>query len=236
MALALTDDCDLGWIRRFASGLANDQRTFGLSLLGGDTTRTVGALTIAITALGAVPRGGMITRAGAKAGDLVFVTGTIGDAGAGLQLLKKASGNRSGGYLVGRYRRPTPRLAIGRGLARIASAAIDVSDGLIADAGHIADCSGVQIAIDANRVPLSVAFRKQAGNSRRAVVSAVTSGDDYEIAFTCPQRNVPQLADLARKSGVPITAIGRVEKGKGVTLHSGKGRPIRLSRAGYTHF
>jgi thiamine-monophosphate kinase len=234
VCLALPADRSARWLGEFAGGLARDQRRFAISLLGGDTSKTPGPLTIAIAALGTVQRGKLISRGGARAGDLVFVSGAIGDAGAGLEMLKSRGSGK--GPLVRRYRLPTPRLSLGMKLVGIASAAIDVSDGLIADLGHVARVSGVHIAVAAAQVPLSHAFRKQFGTGERAVLRAATSGDDYEIAFTCPRSKAAKLASIARSSGIAVTEIGSVMKGSGVTLRGADGRALRLARAGYTHF
>ena len=236
MCLALPADRNTRWLRDFARGLARDQRTFAVSLLGGDTSRTPGPLTIAIAALGYVDRGRLTSRGGARVGDLVFVSGTIGDAGAGLEMLKAKRSSRRALPLVERYRRPVPRLSLGMRLVGIANAAIDVSDGLVADLGHIADVSGVHIVVDAARVPLSRAFRSEFGDGERARLRAATSGDDYEVAFTCPGSKASRLSAAARSSGVAITEIGRVEKGSGVLLRGTSGRPLRVARRGYTHF
>jgi thiamine-monophosphate kinase len=236
MCLALPADRKARWLQDFARGLARDQRTFAISLLGGDTSRTRGPLTIAIAALGYVHRGRLISRRGARVGDMVFVSGTIGDAGAGLEMLKTKRSSRGALPLIERYRRPVPRLSLGMRLVGIANAAIDVSDGLVADLGHIADVSGVHIAVDAARVPLSPAFRSEFGDGERAGSRAAISGDDYEVAFTCPRSKASKLSAVARASGVAITEIGSVEKGSGVTLRGTSGRPLRLARRGYTHF
>jgi thiamine-monophosphate kinase len=233
MALLLPEWPDMAWLRAFADGLAADQAAFGVSLMGGDTSTTAGPLAIAISAFGIVPQGAMIRRAGAQPGDLVFVSGTIGDAGGGLAVLKE---NRSDAFpeLVRRYRLPEPRLALGQSLRDIATASLDVSDGLIADLGHIADVSNVRIEVDAARIPLSSALRKLWGEG--AVVRAATSGDDYEITFTVPLRRRDDIADAAAKAGVAVTEIGRVASGKGVVLLDPSGNEIAIARTGYVHF
>ncbi len=169
MALLLPDWPDKAWLHAFADGLAADQATFGLSLMGGDTSATPGPLAVSISAFGFVPAGAMIRRAGAQPGDLVFVSGTIGDAGGGLAVLK---GNRSVPELVARYRLPEPRLALGPALRGIASASLDVSDGLMADLGHIAEVSKVRIEVDAARIPLSKALRSLWGDGADVAASA----------------------------------------------------------------
>ena len=227
------------WLARFAAGLAEDQKRFGVALSGGDTTASPGPLTISITALGTVPLGRMIRRKGARPRDVVFVTGTIGDAGAGLAVLKGegvglSDFNRSA--LISRYQLPEPRVALGRQLLGIASSALDVSDGLLADLGHIAKVSEARIAIDAAKIPVSDATQALCGQSQETIVRAATSGDDYEIAFTAPASARSRIEELSKSSGVAITEIGRVEAGTGAHLLDGKGKPIPVSRAGFTHF
>jgi len=227
------------WLTRFAAGLAEDQKRFAVTLSGGDTTASAGPLTISITALGSVPLGRMIRRKGARPRDAVFVTGTIGDAGAGLAVLKGegvglSDFNRSA--LISRYQLPEPRVALGRQLLGIASSALDVSDGLLADLGHIAKISEAKIAIDATKIPVSDATQALWGQSQETIVRAATSGDDYEIAFTAPASARPRVEELSRRSGVAITEIGRVEAGTGAHLLDDKGKPIAVPRAGFTHF
>ncbi len=237
LALSLPERIDLNWIEDFARGLGDDQTAFDLPLLGGDTTATPGPLTLAITAMGYVPAGKMIRRAGAMPGDGVFVSGTVGDAGGGLAILKgegAALGASERAQLTGRYRVPTPRLALGQGLRGIASAALDVSDGLIADLAHIAEVSGVRIVVEAERMPYSAALRALWGDTPKARLRAATSGDDYEIAFTARSDNA--VLEAARHAGVPVTRLGRVEAGSGVALLDSGGREITVPRAGFTHF
>ena len=231
LVLALPPSVDDAWLASFARGLADDQAAFGISLLGGDTTATPGPLTIAITALGHVPRGTMIRRSGAKPGDHVFVSGTIGDAGAGLALLQGGAGAPPSdyGFLVGRYRQPSPRLKLGVALRGVAHASLDVSDGLLADLGHIAEVSGVRITVEAAAVPRSDALRRLDPDG---VVQAVTAGDDYEIAFTAPSVAAVETA----VGQVPVTRIGRVEAGQGVVLVDREDREIPVARTGFTHF
>jgi thiamine-monophosphate kinase len=239
LALSLSSWVDDAWLTHFAGGLADDQERYVVSLLGGDTTSTPGPLTLSITALGVVLKGYMIPRAGAKPGELVFVSGTIGDAGAGLHLLTGSAGQiakQDREYLISRYRLPEPRLALGRSLVGLASAALDVSDGLIADLGHIAETSEVRIVVDASRVPLSPALTNFWGRDSENIARAATAGDDYEIAFTAPASTRAAVAKAAEEAGVPLHEIGRVEKGEGVVLADEKGDPIPVSKSGFTHF
>lgn len=235
LSLALPRNWTTPWIESFAAGLREDQSEFSVSLMGGDTTSTDGPLIVAITAFGTVPSGTMIRRNGAKPGDLVFVSGTIGDAGAGLAALKGELPNISGRdrkMLVGRYLLPQPRTGLGQALRGKASAALDVSDGLLADLGHIAETSNVRISVSADRVPLSDAARK----AGLRVPDAATAGDDYEIAFTAPTARRADILRAAADCGCPVTEIGRVESGSGVVLLDSSGREIPVSRKGYRHF
>ncbi len=228
LALSLPENTEYAWLKKFAAGLARDQREFGITLFGGDTTATPGPLTIAVTALGAVPKGKMLRRKGAKPGDLVFVSGTIGDAGAGLALLRRKFETPKS--LIARYRVPSPRLSLGLALRGIATASLDVSDGLIADLGHIADVSRVHITVRAGSIPLSAALR---GSDP---VTAATAGDDYEIAFTAPARKRDAVMRAAREVGVRVTEIGKVARGEGVVLLDADGREVVPKKKGYVHF
>ena len=213
------------WLAAFAAGLARDQQAFGISLLGGDTGAGEGPLSIAVTAFGFVPHGKMVRRSGARPSDAVYVTGTIGDSGGGLAIFKREKHTLSDtdrDTLTARYRVPQPPVGFAAGLRAIAHASVDVSDGLIADLGHIAAASGVRIVVDGERVPLSAPLRALWGND--ALRRAVTAGDDYQIAFTGP----PELSG-------PFTLIGRVEKGEGVSLMV-QGREIAIPNPGYRHF
>lgn len=230
LALALPQSTTDAWLAEFARGLGDDQKSYGVSLLGGDTTATRGPLTIAITAIGRVPRDAMIKRSGAKPGDSVFVSGTVGDAGAGLAILQGAD-SRDRVFLTGRYHKPMPRLALGRVLRGLASAALDVSDGLIADLGHIAEQSRVRIVVEAAQVPRSEALKRFDPDG---LVRAVTAGDDYELAFTASDPDA--VFEAAAGAGVRVSRIGRVEAGEGVLLVDGEGAEIAVARAGFTHF
>jgi thiamine-monophosphate kinase len=239
LALSLPDWVDDRWLTLFAAGLGQDQELFGVHLLGGDTTAIPGPLTLSITAFGTVEVGRMIRRAGAQPGDLVFVTGTIGDAGAGLTVLKGEGAALSASdreALVARYRLPEPRVAFGPRLVGLASAALDVSDGLIADIGHIAEVSKVRVVVDAARVPMSESARALWGNGSTAILRVATSGDDYEIAFTAPPSARAGILKAAAQSGLAVHEIGRVEPGTGVLLLDERGQPIPMNRAGFTHF
>ncbi|HSC19191.1 MAG TPA: thiamine-phosphate kinase [Rhizomicrobium sp.] len=239
VTLSLPSRIDARWLRAFANGLAPDQTAFGISLLGGDTTATPGPLSIAITAFGHVPQGKLLRRAGARPGDLVFVSGTLGDAGGGLACLKQEACSSNAidrAYLVDRFQVPQPRIALGQALVGVASASIDVSDGLVADLGHIAESSSVHVGIEAARIPLSPELKALWGTSQGAILRAATAGDDYEIAFAVPPENCELVRRAAIGSGVSVTEIGRCEAGQGVILVDEKEREIPVTRPGYVHF
>lgn len=234
--IALPPTTDVDWLRAFASGLADDQTEFGTSLLGGDTARTEGPLSIAVTAFGFVPEGRMLRRNGAKPGDGVYVTGTIGDSGGGLAIFKRekhALTDTQRDALIACYRLPAPPVAFGARLRGLATAAIDVSDGLVADLGHVARASGVQIVLDAAAIPRSSALRAFWGDEGAAILRAVTAGDDYQIAFTAADHD--GVMTVARQAGVTVTRIGETQAGQGVELLL-NGTPLDVTRPGYRHF
>ncbi len=213
------------WLAGFADGLAQDQKTFGISLLGGDTSATDGTLAIAITAFGYLPQGTMIRRSGARVGDHVYVTGTIGDSGGGLAIFRREKHTLNDAQrdaLIARYRVPQPPVQFAAQLRGIASASVDVSDGLMADLGHVAVASKVRIVVEGARVPLSDPLRALWGDA--ALLRAVAAGDDYQVAFTA----APGLAG-------PFTHIGHVEAGQGVSL-TVNGQETAVPKPGYRHF
>jgi len=233
LTLMLSRRTDLRWLRSFTKGLRADQRKFDIALFGGDLSGTRGPLSVSITALGSVPKGKAILRSGARPGDLVFVTGTIGDSGGGLAALKT---RKREAILIRRYRVPEPPVAFGHELRGIASAAIDVSDGLLADLGHLADVSNVHIAVEVARIPTSAALRNVWGTGEVALARAATAGDDYEIAFTASPKKRACVLTAARQSRTRVTEIGVVKKGRGATLIGLKGRPLRVKKPGWQHF
>ncbi len=235
LALALSARIDEAWLEGFAGALGEDQRRFGVTLVGGDTVSTPGPVTIAVTAFGEVAQGRALTRGGAQAGDRVFVSGTIGDAGAGLAVLTGRATAEAGDRdaLVARYRVPEPRTGLGPALVGLATAAIDVSDGLIADLGHICAVSGCGAAIALDAVPLSAAAGRCAGYDR---LDALAAGDDYELLFTAPQEAADRIAAVAERCGVGVTAIGSIEAGRGVRVLDAHGASVTVTRTGYRHF
>jgi len=232
------------WIAKFVYGLAQDQERYGVHLIGGDTNMTPGPLTVAVMAFGDIERGRMIRRSTAARGDAVFVTGTIGDAALGLEVLHGRAPNLGASVanvLIDRYRLPQPRVVLGRRLLGLASAAIDVSDGLLADLRHVCEASNVSAVIETVRVPLSAAARAAIGADPRRIATVLTGGDDYEILFAAPPSVAGVLAELSEEVRVPITAIGRMEAAPigskaQVTMLDESGKPLALRREGWTHF
>lgn len=230
-----------GWPQRraFADGLGVDQAAFGLKLLGGDTTATPGPLTASATIFGWVPTGAMVRRAGASSGDVVLVSGTIGDGWLGLGAGAGSTGLSPDRevWLRDRYHLPQPRTGLAEALRAHAHAAADVSDGLIADAGRIARASGAGIALDLDRLPLSDAARAWLAarpDEAAARMELASGGDDYEIVCTAPAGQAQRLIEAARAVGVALTEIGVVAVGEGTTvLIGGEARPI--ARAGWRH-
>jgi thiamine-monophosphate kinase len=227
------------WVAEFARGLAEDQRRFGIDLLGGDSVATPGPAALSLTAIGEVAAGMEIRRSGARAGDLVWVSGTIGDAFLGLALLRGAYPqlaleHRAG--LIGRFRVPDPRVDLGRRLAGIAHAMIDISDGLIADLAHICETSCVAAVIELASLPLSPAAQAVVDGEPGVRTGLASGGDDYELLFTAPVGSTKAIGDLSSVLGLPITRIGRIEPGGGVRLVDPEGQPVPVDHMGYRHF
>ncbi|CAN5203469.1 thiamine-phosphate kinase [soil metagenome] len=230
-----------GWPEReaFAQGLARDQKAFGISLLGGDTVVTPGPASFSVTLLGWTPKGRTVGRAGARPGDAVFVTGQIGDGFLGLQAARgalKLEPERLDA-LAEHYRRPMPQVAFAPVIRDMASAALDVSDGLVADLGHIADASGVGIEMDLELTPLSLAghaWFEGRVDPQAALEQLATGGDDYEIAFTAPAGDEVALRREAERRHVRLTRLGSVTRERGVIVRYG-GRPVVLAKTGFTH-
>ncbi len=230
-----------GWPERmaFVDGLRADQKAFGIALLGGDTVATPGPASFSMTLLGWTPRGRTVGRAGARPGDLVFVTGAIGDGWLGLEAVQDrlSIDAERVAALSDRYRSPTPRTEFALPVRDLATASIDVSDGLIADLGHMAEAGGVGIEIDLETVPLSAAGQAWFDgrvDAQAALEALVTGGDDYEIAFTASPRDEAALRREAERRHLRLTRIGRVTTGQGVVARFG-GQPVAFARPGFTH-
>ncbi|MFI5001138.1 MAG: thiamine-phosphate kinase [Reyranellales bacterium] len=232
MSISLPKGWRESWVAGFARGLAADQRRYGIVLCGGDTGQVSGPLTVTITAFGKVARGRGLGRGSARAGDELWVSGTIGDGALGLLAVR---GRLASPALANRYRRPQPRTTLGPRLIGIATATADISDGLLADTGHIAEASGLAVHIERDRVPLSAAARRAVASDPSLWANVLGGGDDYELAIAVPPRRRTELLAAARATGVKVTHIGDMARGRGVQL-TVDGRPVRAPRKGYVHF
>jgi thiamine-monophosphate kinase len=229
--LALTlPSAEPGWLQAFARGLDQMAQHCAIRLIGGDTTR--GPLSLTLTVFGRVPVGMALTRKGAQVGDLLCVGGELGDAAGALPLVlgQQQAEPAVAEALLARYWSPIPQLDLGLALRGKATAALDISDGLLADCGHIAAASGVALVIEQAQVPLSAVLQAFLGPA--ALQCALCGGDDYRLAFTLPAQ---YLADV-QQAGWPVRVIGRVVAGQGVTLLDSQGQPVQPPRSGYQHF
>lgn len=237
LGYALRGDAD--WDRAFLRGLDDALDTLEVKLLGGDTVAyDHGPRVLSLTAIGDAPPTGVPARSGARPGDRIWVSGTIGDAGPGLRIARADDGaddGRGDPFLLGRYRRPVPRLALGAAVAPLVSAMMDVSDGLLIDLSRLAAASEVSGKVDLDAVPLSAAYQDAEGNSRAARLAAATAGDDYELLFAAPPMAAEALLSTAREVGVPLSRIGTIEDGNGLEIFDAAGDVPLPSRLGYEH-
>lgn len=241
MTTAFPKDIDEAWVARFCEGLAADQDEFGISLMGGDTVGTPGPLSLSLTAIGTVPTGRAPRRSGAKPGDIVLVTGSIGDGALGLKVLRhdflglEESHRR---FLGNRYHLPQPRIDLGRALMESGKvhAMMDVSDGLVADLAHIAEASKVAATLRAITVPVSEAAAAILADDMGWLSLILTGGDDYELLLTAAAADVPDLLGLAAELDIPLTVIGEIAAGEGVAVVDRDGAALELASKGYRHF
>ncbi len=230
--LALTlPDADAQFVERFANGFATLADKHAVALIGGDTTQ--GPLSITVTTLGFIPVGAVLARDGARAGDSVFVTGTLGDAAGALEWL--LDGRCAPAALLARLHRPEPRIAAGLALRGLANACIDVSDGLLADLGHVCAASGVGVELDAGALPLSSALvaNFDAGACRQF---ALAGGDDYELCFTVPPACEARTVEALAAGGCGATRIGRIVAGSDVRVLDANANEIEITHVGWEHF
>ena len=232
--LALTlPAADTQWLAEFSQGLREIADEFPIALIGGDTTRG-SQLVITVQVFGELPAGNALLRSGAQVGDTIFVTGTLGDARAALDILHLPANelDEAQCYLMDRYYKPTPRIEFAQALRGIATAAIDVSDGLAADIGHILNASDVGAELQLAALPLSGAIPSAA-----APRYALTGGDDYEVCFTAPTAQIGRIQEIAASHSTPVTAIGKITAQRGLVVLGEDGGPVSLGGAGgYTHF
>ena len=246
LVMALPKETSMSWLEAFASGLAEDQARFGLSLWGGDTVSTSGPLTLSLTAIGEVEEGAMLPRGGAKAGDRIYVSGTIGDAALGLAVLQDrlpSASDADRAFLADRYRLPQPRTTLGPLLSGLVHAALDVSDGLVADLMHMCETSGLAATIRAADVPLSSAAAAALVAERDVTfASLLTGGDDYELLLAVPSEAEEAFLAAAAGAGVPVALIGHLEDranrmpGTLVRVVDADEAPIDVPQPGFRHF
>ncbi len=240
MALTLPES-DSQWIEEFADGFFSLADQFSLALIGGDITR--GPLTVTVQVHGFVPIGTALQRAGAKVGDHIAVTGTLGDAGMGLQMAKNQVSPLTDDhrYVLNRWQCPEPRIGIGVALRGIATSCIDISDGLLGDLGHVLSISGVGASIMVDQIPLSGAFRRlsaklDANDEEDLYRFPLTAGDDYELCFTVPDAARARLSKVLDLIGAQYTVIGMIKKGSGVSCVRKDGQAYEPQGTGYQHF
>ena len=244
LSLALPRDTEPEWLEAFAKGLGAAQQTYGCHLAGGDTVATKQGLQITITALGVPGKQGMVPRGGAKVGDHIYISGTIGDAALGLPLLAHEELETTWGltpeeaeHLRTRYWRPEPRLAAIQALRAHATAAMDVSDGLAGDLVKLCCASNVGARIDTQHLPLSEAAKKALEADPGLLESIVTGGDDYEVLSTVAESDCADFEAAALASGMTVASIGRIlDDNKDVTVVDVNGEPVHLARPSYDHF
>lgn len=224
---------DADWLAGCMDGFHRLARMHDTALVGGDTTR--GELALSVTVAGRVDRNRALRRDGARAGDAIYVSGTLGDAAVGLRHWQAGKRSETVAPLIERLHRPEPRLALGQALAGLASAAIDVSDGLAADLGHVLERSGVGATITADSIPLGHALREVC-SVPEALVFALTGGDDYELCFTVSPVHEDALLHAVAGLDVPVTRIGTIDERPGLRVVDGNGNVLPLPRTGYDHF
>lgn len=239
LSLALPKETDDQWLEAFAQGLRGDAVLFDCPLFGGDTDRTPGPITVSIAMFGSVPKGSMVRRVGAKAGDRVFVTGTIGDGALGVMARKGKNWElteEQRQHLVSRYLLPQPRNALAEAVRTHASAAMDVSDGLVGDLAKLCRASGIAADIDVARVPLSDAAKAVLARESSALEAVLTGGDDYEIICTVATARAESFRAAAKAAQVAVTEIGEITAGEGVRFLAAAGQALTFKRTSFSHF
>ncbi|GGE46338.1 thiamine-monophosphate kinase [Agaricicola taiwanensis] len=244
LTLALPPDWTVNWLEAFTNGLRADQQAFGLSLYGGDTVRTHGPVWVSVTAFGLVPDGRRPLRAGARVGDCIYLSGSVGDAALGLLLRQNPDLFKSWGisiderdHLLDRYLKPQPRVRLASTIAKFASASMDVSDGLLGDLERLCEASDVAAAVEIDNLPLSPAARKALRADFDAQAAVLGGGDDYEILATLPPEHVKDFEESARRARIPVTRIGEIVGGAAGRLRvTSGGRVLNVPARKYQHF
>lgn len=234
LGLALPDNISGTWLEEFSTGLKLSQEKYDFCLLGGDTVRTPGPLTISISVFGEVAGGHVIKRSGAKIGDSVIVTGTIGDSALGL--LEIMAGMDGAGYLQTRYLEPQPRVAFGKAITGLVTAGMDVSDGLLADAGHMMKASQCGMMIERDKIPLSDAAKDKLARDENLWQTILSGGDDYELLLTCRPDKLHALNAISGQCNTPITKIGRIIGGESLDVLDENGVSLQYEKLGFRHF
>ena len=243
LSLALPSTLGEDWLAAFAAGLREDIAAYKCPLFGGDTVRSPGPVMVSVAMFGSVPDGMMVKRSGAKPGDKVFVTGSIGDAALGLGLRNGAAqssgwqlSDEQRDHLADRYLLPRPRSALAETVLHYASSAMDVSDGLAGDLAKLCHVSGVAAEIEVSRVPLSAAAKAVIAADPSAFETALTGGDDYEILCTVSQAKVDRFRVAAMAAKVAVTEIGTIDEGEGAVFRDAQGAALAFRRASFSHF
>jgi thiamine-monophosphate kinase len=239
LAIAINSDISSDWLKAFAESLAADQAKFGITLIGGDTVSTPGPLTFSLTAMGLVGIGQELRRSGAQLGDDIWVSGTIGDGALGLraatgEIADISDAHRN--FLLSRYRRPQPRTLLGPELIGHVNAAIDISDGLIADLGHICATSKVGADIHIAAVPLSLEAQSITSKQPNYIDTVLGGGDDYELLFTADSAFEIASKGIGERANVGLTKIGTINDSKLIRIFKENGDEHSLSQIGYSHF
>jgi len=246
LSVALSPAESDAWMDRFTDGLEHDLTAFDMGLLGGDTVATPGPATFSITIMGTVPPGAHLARGGGRPGDVLWVSGTIGDGALGLRALRGDCRNlpeSDRAWLVDRYRLPLPRVNLGLGLRGLATAALDISDGLLADLDHLCEASGCAARVEAPRIPLSKPARRCLESDADLMATVLGGGDDYELLFAAPTGREAAIRALAQRLGVPVTPIGVLlasedppePDGHRVQVVDAQGAPLTVNIPGYRH-
>ena len=244
LSVALRRDVTDDWLKKFTAGLRADAKAFGCPLLGGDTDRTPGLVSVSVSAFGTLPRGTMVRRDGARVGDRIVVTGTIGDAALGVLLRRDPGLAKRWGldanmreHLLRRYLVPQPRNALASALRKSAHGAMDISDGLAGDLAKLARASGVDATVNVASVPLSRAARTALAADPTLIETILTGGDDFEVLASVPAAKLAALHKAARKARIAIAEIGRFTRGRGdARFVDAPGRALKFARPGYSHF